>query len=476
MGERPRLARSAGPRPSVGIAHIGPGAFFRAFVATYCADAMAAAGGDWAIRAVSLNSASARDQLEPQGGAFSAVTLAPDGQTSRLVEAIDSVLVAAENPAAAIEALSDPGVRIVSLTITEKGYRHDAASGRLRIDDPDVAHDLANLERPRTAVGLLVAALARRRAAGRRPFTALSCDNLPKNGALLRRLTLDFAAALDPELAAWIGAEARFPSTMVDRITPAATPADIERLAAESGVWDRACVFHEPFRQWVVEDDFVDGARPAWEAVGADLVGDVAPFEEMKLRCLNGAHSALAYLGYLAGHATVSDVLGAAPFARYCRALWRLEIIPTVTPPPDVDVDGYCDRLFERFQNPAIRHRTWQIAMDGSQKLPQRLLRPIEEAVAAGRPWPRLALAVAGWMRYVAGVDDAGASIEVRDPLIDRIRGAIAGAGGPEALLNLKEVFPPAFPSDRRFVAPIVEAYRTLSAAGAAAAVSAVGD
>ena len=315
MPDNPRLTRSDTERPKTGIVHLGPGAFFRAFNAVYTSEAMAAQAGDWGITAVSLRSPDIRDRLVPQGCAYLSVTLTPEGHKYQQIEAINDVLVAAEDPSAVLAAMADPDVRIVSLTVTEKGYCHNPATGQLRLDDPDIVHDLAAPDAPRSAPGFLVHALARRRAAGHAPFTVLSCDNLPHNGALIRNVVLAFARALDADLADWIETKGRFPATMVDRITPATTPADIAAVAEATGREDQACVMHEPFRQWVIEDDFVEGARPAWDAGGAQFVRDVAAFETMKLRCLNGTHSTLAYLGYLAGYETIAETVADPGFA-----------------------------------------------------------------------------------------------------------------------------------------------------------------
>jgi fructuronate reductase len=261
---------------------------------------------------------------------------------------------------------------------------------------------------------------------------------------------------------------------MVDRIVPATTPADIDRVARLTGRHDAAPVLHEPFRQWVVEDDFVGGARPDLGAVGVELVADVTPFEHMKLRMLNGTHSPLAYLGYLAGHETIADTVADPVFGSYVRRLWAREIIPAVEAPPGVDLAAYADALFARYRNPAIRHRTWQIAMDGSQKLPQRLLGTMAEAFDAGRAVPGLALAVAGWMRYVGGTDERGQPIDVRDPLAARLRAASEGAADAEArvaaLLGVREVFPE--PLAALLARPVTAAYRRLEAAGARGAVA----
>ncbi|GHF52851.1 mannitol dehydrogenase [Seohaeicola zhoushanensis] len=470
-----RLTRRTAPART-GIVHLGPGAFFRAFQAIYTAEAMAAQGGDWGILAVSLKSPTARDQLESQGGAFTAVELGPEGKSARVIESITGVLVAPENPEAVIAAMADPGVRIVSLTITEKGYCHEPATGRLNRDHPEIRHDLKNPDRPQSAPGFIVAALARRRADGVKPFTVLTCDNLPSNGRLARGIMLDFARARDHDLADWIAAEVPFPATMVDRITPATTPADIEALAASEGYLDPACVMHEPFRQWVIEDDFADG-RPAWEVAGAQFVRNVEAHEAMKLRCLNGTHSTLAYLGYLSGYETIAETVADPAFAALCNRLWREEILPTVPRPEGEDLPAYCAALLDRYRNPGIRHRTWQIAMDGSQKLPQRILGTVRDALAAGRVPSGLCLAVAGWMRYVGGLDEAGQAIDVRDPLAAQLRAASDSAQTPAgkvaALLGVAQVFDPALAGDARFRTAVTEAYDALAGQGARATVAA---
>lgn len=466
----PRLTRGPGVRPKVGIVHLGPGAFFRAFGAIYTAQAMQAAGGDWGITAVSLRSAGMRDKLTPQGCAYTSVSMTPDGAEHEVIGVIEDILVAPENPGAVLAALVAPQTKIVSLTITEKGYCHQPSTGGLDRDHPDVAHDLAQPNAPRSAIGYLVHALAIRRAAGQVPFTVLCCDNLPENGAMVRQVVLEFAAILDAELAGWIASECRFPATMVDRITPATTPADVDAVAKATGRMDAAPVMHEPFRQWVIEDNFVEGVRPKWEAAGAQLVQDVTPFEMMKLRCLNGTHSTLAYLGYLAGYETIADTVADPAFAKLIDHMWRHEITPTLDPPEGEDLAAYCAALKARYLNPAIRHRTWQIAMDGSQKLPQRVLGTIQDNLDAGRAITGLAHAVAGWMRYVGGVDEAGGAIDVRDPLADALRAAYDAAPDPQgkvaALLDQRAVFGPKLAADPQFRAAVTAAFTRLAGQG----------
>lgn len=466
-----RLKRR-GPVPAPRIVHLGPGAFFRSFCATFTEEANRASGDAWGILAVSLKSPGARDRMAPQDGLFTAMALAPEGPRARVVACVAGVMVAAEDPAAVVAAMAAPEIAIVSLTVTEKGYCHDPATGRLNPDHPDISHDLAEPGRPRSAPGLILAALALRRARGVAPFTVLSCDNLQGNGRLLRGVLLDLAAARDPDLAEWIAAHVPCPSTMVDRITPATTEADHAALREISGYDDPALVVHEPFGQWVIEDDFPRG-RPAWERAGAQMVASVDAFETMKLRCLNGTHSALAYLGALAGHETIAGTVADVPFAAFCARLWTDEILPTVPPPEGTDLAAYCDALMARYRNPAIRHRTAQIATDGSQKLPQRILGPVRERLAAGVVPVGLCLAVAGWMRFVR---DAGG--DLRDPLAEALRTALDGAETPEgevaALLGLGAVFGTDLVREPRFREAVTAAYLRLGEIGARAAVAEV--
>jgi len=455
-----------------GIVHLGLGAFARAHLAEYTEDALEQRFGAWGIVGASLQRPDQRDRLKPQDGLYTLLKRAPAGPELRIIGSVLDVLVAPESPSALVARLAAPETRIVSLTVTEKGYCHDPATGRLKADHPDIVHDLANPQAPRSAVGILVAGLKARRDAGLSPFTALCCDNLPSNGHVLRGLVRDFAALLDDKLAAWIEANGAFPATMVDRIVPATTEADIAEVAGLIGVADAAPVIGEPFRQWAIEDVFANG-RPDWHEVGAQMVSEVAPFEFMKLRMLNGAHSSLAYLGYLAGHETVADASGDRVFARFLEGLWA-EIIPTVPAPQGVVLADYAKALLARFQNPAIRHRTWQIAMDGSQKLPQRLLGTIRERLKAGAPIDHLALGVAAWMRYATGSDEKGGAIDVRDPLAAELRRRTDAAGRDtralvEALTGIEAIFGADLPGEERFTKPVTAHLAALFDKGARA-------
>ena len=472
MTDIPRLRRQ-GSAPAPGIMHLGPGAFFRAFLAPWTDEAMKMAGGDWGIVAVSLQSSGARDRLAPQDYVYTALERGPGGDIPRRVDAIAEVMVAPEDPAAVIARMADPAIRIVSLTITEKGYCRDPQTGELLPDHPDIRHDLANPDKPISAIGFIVAGLKARRERNLPPFTVLTCDNLPMNGRMVRKVVTAFAHEIDPALAAWIETDAAFPCTMVDRITPATTPQDIDRLASSAGYLDEAAVIHEPFRQWVIETGFTDG-HPDWAAAGAQFVSNVEAHELMKLRCLNGTHSALAYLGYLAGHETIADTVADRPFEALCTSLWQEEILPTLETPEGEDLPRYCQSLMARYQNPAIRHRTWQIAMDGSQKLPQRILGTIAGRLAQGVAPHGLCLVVAGWIRYVGGRDETGAPIDVRDPLADSLRTATRTDDPVGAVLAMDSIFKPELTANAEFVDAVRTAYDRLGRDGSRACVAAL--
>ena len=474
----PRIARPQydRERAGIGIVHLGLGAFNRAHQAIYTEEAMASAGGDWAIAGVSLRNADVRDRLSPQDGLYTAIEKSPAGARRRVVGSVREALFLAGDRPRIHALLAAPTTHVVTLTVTEKGYCHDPATGRLNLRHPEIVHDLDHPDAPIGAVGLLVWALERRRAARTPPPTIVCCDNLPKNGALLEGLVVNLAHERDPALAEWIGEHVAFPSTMVDRIVPATTEGDIAENDAALGVVDLAPVVHEPFEQWVIEDQFA-GPRPAWEAGGAQFVRDVAPFEKMKLRLLNASHSAFAYLGYLAGHEYIYQVAAQPAFVSYMRHLMQDEVTPTLHVPAGIDLPAYREKLVARFANPALPHRTQQIAMDGSQKLPQRLLATVRENLAENRPVSLAALAVAGWMRYVRGIDEAGRPIKVSDPLATRFAAIAEGAGDDpvalaRGLLALREIFDEDLHNEPRFAEPVTRWLTRLYADGAAATVA----
>jgi fructuronate reductase len=421
-------------RPAPRVVHLGIGAFHRAHQAVTFDDL------GWGIRAASLRSASVRDSMAPQDNLYSLVV----GEDVRVIGAVREVIVAPENVQALIEALAAPETQIVTLTVTEKGYLRGAS-----------------------AADFLARGLGLRRARGLAPFTAISCDNLAENGRKLRDAVL---AASDGALRDWIADKGAFPQTMVDRIVPATDEADVAALAGRIGLIDRAMVKAESFSQWVIEDLFA-GERPDFEAAGVRITADVAPWEEAKLRLLNGAHSAIAYLGGLAGTDYVYQFIARPAGRRFVTALWD-ELESTLSPPPDLDIAAYRAALLRRFSNASLAHRTRQIAIDGSQKIPQRLLAPIAERLERGQGIEALALAVAAWLRWQGGRTDAGEIFEVDDPLAGETK-RIAGspADQVQAALALSAVFPPALAANPAFRESLNRQYERLIEVGAEAAV-----
>ncbi|WP_432700440.1 mannitol dehydrogenase family protein [Kluyvera cryocrescens] len=459
------------------IVHLGFGAFHRAHQAVY-ADILAAEhGSDWGYTEVNLIGGEQQiADLNHQDNLYTVAEMSADAWTARVVGVVKEALHAQVDGLETVLAkMCEPQVAIVSLTITEKGYCHSPATGQLMLDHPFIAADLQNPHQPKSAPGVVVEALARRKAAGLPAFSVMSCDNMPENGHVMRNVVCAYARAVDAALADWIESHVTFPSTMVDRIVPAVTPETLDKIEQLTGVRDPAGVACEPFRQWVIEDNFVAG-RPAWEKAGAELVSDVIPFEEMKLRMLNGSHSFLAYLGYLAGYQHINDCMGDENYRRAAHDLMLKEQAPTLKV-QNVDLARYADLLIARYTNPALRHRTWQIAMDGSQKLPQRMLDSVRWHLADNSSFTLLALGVAGWMRYVGGVDEQGNAIEVCDPLLPVIQAAVAqseeGESRVKALLAIEAIFGKDLPLNGQFVDQVINAYLSLLSKGAKATVAA---
>lgn len=458
------------------IVHIGFGAFHRAHQALLTHRVLNQEGGDWGLCEVVLFSdTSLISALREQQHLFTVLEKGESGNQAIVVGAVCASLHAAIDGKEAILArLADEQTEIVSLTITEKGYCLAGAHGNLDTSNPHIQHDLRHPREPLSVPGIITEALRRRHAQGIPPFSVLSCDNMPENGKAAQRAVLDFARLIAPALAAWIAREVAFPSTMVDRIVPAATAQTLHDVAEAIGVEDPCAIACEPYIQWVVEDRFTQG-RPHWEAAGAQLVDDVAPYETMKLRMLNGSHSFLAYLGYLAGYAHISDCMADKHFRRVARHLMLAEQAPTLTI-TDVDLTDYAERLLNRFANPALHHRTWQIAMDGSQKLPQRLLDGLRWHRRHGSDCRALILGVAGWMRYVGGRDDNGEAIDIRDPLKSILQGIIASTPDDEtrvqSLLALTAIFGDDLRADPPLVQALTAAYLHLRDKGTLAAVT----
>ena len=458
---------------SIGVVHLGPGAFHRAHQADVF-DRLLAADSRWGVCAVSLKSAGVRDALTPQDGLYTLVELDREVRF-RVIGALKQVLAAPQAPDEVLAALASPKVAVVTLTVTDKGYCLTGA-GQLDLAHPDIVHDIGRPEVPESAIGWLVAGLRLRHTAGAPPVSVISCDNLTDNGRKLGAAVKALAAAQgDDALAAWIETGAAFPNTMVDSITPATDDALRARVEDRIGLQDAWPIQREAFTQWVIEDRLAPGA-PDFASAGVTLTSDVRPFEQAKLRLLNGAHSSLAYLGCLAGLETVGDAMADAALAGFAGRLMREDIAPTLTPAPGQDIPAYIDALLARFRNPAIRHKLSQIAWDGSMKLPFRLLGTITDALAAGRSIERLCAPVAAWIGFV--VDRARKGEALTDPMAETLLALGRTAGDDAAttvdqFLALKSVFPPALAAAPAFREAVIKAYAAL-AKGEIAAVLAI--
>ena len=431
-----------------GIVHLGIGAFHRAHQAFYTETVLNKFGGDWGIIGCSLRSPTVRDQLEPQDGLYTLVERSGDGEKLQVIGSVIKNLVGPENPAELVNVMAQPNIKIVSITITEKGYCHDPATGNLNGFHPDIQHDLENIDNPKSAIGFLVAALSKRFKAGIKSFTALSCDNLPNNGELLEKVVVQFAEKISTELAIWIRTNTCFPSTMIDRIVPATTEEDRREIEARIGVRDEGLVIAEPFTQWIIEDKFSDD-RPQWESAGALVVDDVRIFENIKLRLLNGSHSIMAYTGYLSGFDYISEVMNEPTFVNMVKQYMVREAGETIIAPASFDIENYKQQLRDRFSNRALKHRTWQIAMDGSQKLPQRLLGSLRDQLKANGHIDIVCLGVAAWIRYISGTDEKGNPIDVSDPLATELRALCdINSGNTEATVKAIVSLPKVFGQD----------------------------
>jgi fructuronate reductase len=442
-----------------GIVHLGVGAFHRAHQAAYTDDVIHSGDFRWSTVGASLRAADTRDALKPQDWLYAVTEADQSGERLKVIGSLQGLHVAPENPGALLAMMCRPAVKIVSLTITEKGYCHDPVTAELNDDHADIQHDIAHSSAPRSAPGYIARAIKLRRESNLAPFTVLCCDNLPANGDTVRKVVSRLGALQDGELGRYIKDAIAFPSTMVDRIVPATTDDDRKRISAALGLRDSWPVMTEAFSQWVIEDNFPAG-RPGWAAT---FVSDVGPYETMKLRLLNGSHSCIAYLGYLSGHETVSDAMQDENLANFVRRLMDEESTPTLQLPRGADVESYKTALIRRFYNPALRHRTWQIAMDGSQKLPQRLLGTARDRLKIGAPIDCLALGVAAWMRYVTGVDAQGKPIDVRDPLSIDLRRRADNAGLKadrlaSALLGVESIFGKDLPLSAVFTRAVTKA------------------
>lgn len=453
-----------------GIVHIGVGGFHRAHQAAYTDALMNRGEGlDWAICGAGLRSEdrAMRDALAAQGYLYTLFVLddRPDTEV-RVIGALNDMLLAEDDAQALLAKLAEPGVRIVSLTITEGGYCIDDSTGEFRADLAQVRHDLANPQAPQGVFGFLCEALRRRREAGVGPFTVMSCDNLPHNGAVARKALLAFARLLDPDLAHWIGEHVSFPNAMVDRITPMTSSDHRQRLFERHGVEDAWPVVCEPFLQWVVEDKFVAG-RPAWEKVGVQFTDDVTPYEEMKIKLLNGSHLALTYLGFLQGYRLVHETLADPLLRRYMRTFMDLDVTPQLAPAPGIDLERYKDSLTERFANRAIADQLERVCSDGSSKFPKYIVPTANQLIAEGQPLDRVALVVAAWALYLGGVDEQGRTYAIPDPRAAQCQARVVQRDGLAArVLGDETIFGTVIPASGAFVSAFQRLYDSLCEVG----------
>ena len=455
------------------IVHIGFGAFHRAHQALFTDRLLNKGNSDWAICEVNIvGGEELINDIRKQDHLY---TVLEKGATSKQAYIIGSVkeslLAPIDGIEAILEKMADPVIEIVSLTVTEKGYCMLPGGAGLDLNNQLIKSDLSSPTKPMSAPGVIVEALYRRMQRGLKSFTALSCDNMPENGLVLKKAILDLANARDPELAQWIETNTTFPCTMVDRIVPAATAETLTEIQdVLGGMFDPCGIACEPFIQWVIEDNFVT-ARPNWNEVGAEFVDNVVPYEEMKLRMLNGSHSFLAYLGYLAGYENINDCMNDEAYKQATLSLMLQQQAPTLNVPPQVNLQQYAEKLIERFSNPSLKHRTWQIAMDGTQKLPQRLLDSIRWHIKHNSDFSLLALGVAGWMRYVGGIDDHKQIIDLRDPMVDELKKIVTasddGIERVNALLTLDAVFGSDLPNNSLFKDKVTQHYLCLMEKGA---------
>nr|WP_297458901.1 mannitol dehydrogenase family protein [uncultured Halomonas sp.] len=460
-----------------GIVHIGVGGFHRAHQAMYVDTLMNQGQAlEWGIVGVGLMPGDRRMQevMRAQDNLYTLVVKHPDGHyDARVIGSIVDYLFAADDPDAVVERMADPAIRIVSLTVTEGGYNFDHVSGEFDLDNPDVRHDLANPGMPKSVFGLVSEALKRRRERGVAPFTVMSCDNIQGNGEVAHKMFLAFARARDRELAEWIASEVNFPNSMVDRITPVTTPADIAEIESRFGLDDRWPVVCEPFTQWVLEERFGQG-RPALERVGVQVVADVMPYELMKLRLLNASHQALAYFGYLAGYRYAHEVCQDPLFVDFLLAYMDREATPTLAPLPGVDLDDYKHTLIARFANPEIKDTLARLCAESSDRIPKWLLPVIRERLDCGGDIRRSAAVVASWARYAEGMDEQGEPIAIVDRLKDELMAAAKdNRMHPTAFIDNRRLFGDLV-DDARFRDAYLDALKRLHTQGARGTVEAL--
>jgi len=462
--DRQRLAQS--------IVHIGVGGFFRGHQAVYLDDLLHQPGhSEWGFCGAGLLKYDAlmRDALLPQDSLYTVVERSAGGDRARVIGSLLNFLYAPDDPEAVLEKMASPECRIVSLTITEGGYYVNEGTGEFNDTHPDIVHDLQHPHGPRCSFGYLIEALDRRRNRGLSPFTVMSCDNLQHNGNVAKKMLLAFAERRDQALSQWLAEHCAFPNSMVDRIVPATTDEHRALVREKFGIEDAWPVGTEPFKQWVIEDNFPNG-RPAWEQVGAQMTADVLPYEKMKMRLLNASHQAMCYIGMLLGYQYAHEAMEDAQIRKLVQTMMDVEVTPLLTAPPGIDLDEYKKTLIERIANPTIRDQLSRIGTEGSARIPKFVLPSIREQLARGGPIKRLSFTVAAWFRYLTGTDDQGREMPVIDPIKDKlVEYARRGGRDPSVLLGLRELFGEDLPRSQAFVNQVSQTLGSFYGKGARA-------
>jgi mannitol 2-dehydrogenase len=435
-----------------GIIHIGVGAFHRSHQAYYTDLILRdKKNSNWGICGIALLDSDRPNytDLAAQDGLYTLTVAKPDGSYDTMVPgSLIEYLFAPDNPGAVIEKIAHPDIKIITLTITEGGYNFNS-SGEFLMNEPLVQWDLSHPGQPKTVFGYLAMGLKRRMERSLNGLTIQSCDNIQKNGDLLKKMLLTFIKESEPGLAAWVEKEITFPNSMVDRITPAATESDTEYIRNTFGIEDKCPVVCEPFVQWVIEDKYAQG-RPDWESAGVQFADDVAPFEKMKIRLLNAGHSLLGFPGALHGYTYIHEVVNDPVFARLLRDFMEKEVTPVLDEVPGTDLNGYKDSLFKRFGNPRIRDKVTRICQQSSAKIPKFLLPTVHDQLRRGGPVGRSALVIAAWCRYAEGYDEKGRKYQIEDEMGDiLLEKAVASHKDPLAFFQIEKVFGDIIRSER---------------------------
>ncbi|MDT0582218.1 mannitol dehydrogenase family protein [Brumicola blandensis] len=458
-----------------GIIHIGIGAFHRGHQAVFTDDALAQSGGDWRIIGVSLRSQTVKEQLNPQDGFFTLIEKSTGKSTARVIGSIKEVIAAREEPQKLSEALADPSIKIVTMTVTEKGYHYDQSSQSIDWESADIQHDLVFPNEPKSMPGLLVKACLKRMKSEyshSSKLSIISCDNLPENGAIVKSVVLGLASRVDKKLVTWIQNNVSFCSSMVDRIVPKVTVADGQALTQQYGYEDQGLIVTEPFKQWVIEDNFCT-ERPDWESAGVLFVKQVSDYEKLKLRTLNGSHSALAYMGVLLGHKWIHQAVIDPLLVTVIQRLMQKETGPTIPTFPNVDLAEYQQQIIQRFENSDIAYATQQVASDGSQKLQQRILQAMEELYRENKEQHTACLmaTLVCWLRYLKGSDEKGVTYIINDPIADLLHALVNEHWEQpidlvDALFKQTSIFPTSLKTTPNFTKRLIDGIHKITELG----------